>query len=153
SGFGPNNYACAFNGVIGAVDCTTNQLLAPTGQGSGTNYPFSVAFWFKANPTDTRFQAMMGRSDTSWRFGFTGTGTQSPAWVPGLAPSTDVSGTINMNDGNWHFVVGTLNTTNARILYLDGVSNAVVNPGTVANTNLPTALNLLTNTLIGGVYD
>jgi hypothetical protein len=145
SGFGAGNYACAFNGLNAAVDCSNNVALLPTG--SGTNNPISLAAWIKTSPADWRFQGICGRGDSSWRFGLNGNSANGNAgWNPGFG--SDVSPTTpNVNNGLWHFIVGTLNSSNnTRVLYVDGVQVGI---GSGSGTYGAGA----TNVLIGGAPD
>lgn len=113
-GFGDLTNACAFNGLIGAVDAGYNSVLDPTG---ATNN-FSVLVWFKPNPMDNngRWNCLASHSDSSWKLqfqngntkGYKGAGSQ-----PNIAP-----GTLNVNDGKWHMYV--LEST-----YTNGVSTNV----------------------------
>ena len=121
TGFGAQNYACAFNGVNAFVNCGSDTSLLPTG--SGTNSPISVVAWFKCNPADFRFQGVLGHGDTAWRIGLNGNSANgNVGWNPGFG--SDLSGTINVNDGKWHCVAAVLGVTNGRVLYVDGISNA-----------------------------
>ena len=114
-GFGTLTNACAFNGIVGAVDAGYNSWLDPTG---ATNN-FTVVAWFRGNPMDinNRYNCLASHSDSSWKiqikngttFGYKGASTQ-----PSIAPAT-----FNVNDGNWHMVV--LEST-----YTNGVSTNVI---------------------------
>ncbi|HEX4122093.1 MAG TPA: LamG-like jellyroll fold domain-containing protein [Verrucomicrobiae bacterium] len=108
AGFGTLTNACAFNGIVGAVDAGYNALLDPTG--ISTN--FTVVAWFRANPMDNngRYNALASHSDSSWKiqlkngttYGYKGASTQ-----PSIAPTT-----FNVNDGNWHMVTLEASYTN-----------------------------------------
>ncbi|HTB85947.1 MAG TPA: LamG-like jellyroll fold domain-containing protein [Candidatus Sulfotelmatobacter sp.] len=114
-GFGPFTNACAFNGLVGAVDAGYQTLLDPTGF---TNN-FTVVTWFKGNPMDnnSRWNAIASHSDSSWKLFAQnssikvskGAGTQG-----NIAPAT-----FNVNDGNWHML--TLVST-----YTNGVGTNVM---------------------------
>ena len=114
-GFGTLTNACAFNGIVGAVDAGYNSWLDPTG---ATNN-FTVVAWFRGIPMDinNRYNCLASHSDSSWKiqikngttFGYKGASTQ-----PSIAPAT-----FNVNDGNWHMVV--LEST-----YTNGVSTNVI---------------------------
>jgi hypothetical protein len=144
SGFAAaNNYACAFNGLNALVNCGNNTALLPTG--SGTNAPISVVAWFKCNPADFRFQGILGHGDSAWRIGLNGNSANGNlGWNPGLG--SDLGGTLNVNDGKWHCVATVLNSTNGRVLYIDGISNA-------ASSGVGTYQASLTNLAIGGAPD
>ena len=118
----------------------------------------SVMLWFKGNPADSsRFQTMVGRSDTSWRisFGNSGASAGKVQFNPGLG--SDLVSSSVFNDGNWHHVVGVYYNSGkpaspagwlaTNYLYVDGALN-----GTAAVTNAASARSSL-NTLIGGAPD
>jgi hypothetical protein len=149
---GNNSYAVAINGIGGAnggtpnnignntsvfaavpVDAGYNALLNPTAP------PFSISVWFQGNPADedgatvnSRFQAIIGHSDNSWRFALDNGGKVH--FKPGNN-GTEITSTYVYNDGKWHHLVGTcINTnlggpggTNSEFLYVDGRldSNAI----------------------------
>jgi len=142
AGFGPTAYAVQMNGLDAAVDIGDDALggtpLDPQG-----HQPFTVAAWFKANPSDCygRFQTILGRGDTAWRFDLDGSGHVH--WNPGNNP--EIQNSVNMNDGNWHQIVGVSDGTNAT-LYIDGQAGGT--GGGVGNLN-GTAAELL----IGGAPD
>lgn len=100
-GFGSMTNACAFNGLVGAVDAGYNALLNPTG--ATTN--FTVVAWFMANPMDNngRFNCLASHSDSSWKIQFnngTSYGYKGATPQPTIAPAS-----YNVNDGRWHMVV------------------------------------------------
>jgi hypothetical protein len=129
-GFGTLTNACAFNGMVGAVDAGYHSLLNPI----GVTNNFTMVAWIKGNPMDTsRFEAVASHSDKSWKgqvkggtsFAYRGAGAQ-----PSIAPAT-----YNVNDGNWHmYVVESTYTagvsTNVSVYLDSGLINA-----TVANTS------------------
>jgi Concanavalin A-like lectin/glucanases superfamily/Immunoglobulin I-set domain len=131
-GFGPDSKACAFNGMVGAVDAGYNHLLDPT----GVTNNFTLVAWFKGNPMDAnnRWNVLASHSDKSWKAqiqngnvkGYKGVGGQ-----PNIAPTT-----YNVNDGKWHMYV--LESTSDSVagtnvtVYLD--SGAVF--ASLANTSL-----------------
>jgi|GEM_PF-1549569 len=131
---GNSSYAVAINGIGGnngnvanvnignnvnvaeaiPVDAGYNALLDPKAP------PFSMTVWFKGNPADPRFQAIVGHSDNGWRFALDGT-TGKVHFKPGNN-GTEITSTYIYNDGNWHQLVATcgLPGTNEN-LYVDGV--------------------------------
>ena len=125
-GFGTFTNACAFNGLVGAVDAGYNKLLDPVGVSNN----FTLVGWFRGNPMDTlggRYNCMASHSDKSWKaqmklgtvYGYEGVGTQ-----PNIPPST-----FNANDGKWHMYAleaGTINGAQNVAVYLDaGLYNSV----------------------------
>ncbi|HEX3718874.1 MAG TPA: LamG-like jellyroll fold domain-containing protein [Verrucomicrobiae bacterium] len=117
SGLGPEDYAVRINGFDAGVDVGQQGLgatpLDPTG-----NTPFSLAYWFKANPADsyTRFQTIIGRGDHGWRSSIDGSGDLR--WNPGAGP--ELASAHSYNDGAWHLFTGVTDGTNA-YLYIDGI--------------------------------
>lgn len=145
-GFGVFTNACAFNGLVGAVDAGYNTLLDPR---TATNN-FTLVAWFKGNPMDpnNRYNCLASHTDGSWKaqfrqgttFGYRGTGAQ-----PNIPPST-----YNANDGNWHMYVlesGNIGGNNSVAIYLDsGLYNAAA-----GNTNVIPGTNF--DAWIGGAPD
>ena len=126
-GFGATSTAVAINGFYGAVDVgggITPPQLNPTGK-----QPQTIAAWFRANPVDARFQEIASRGDTSWRLTFDAASLTAPdanRYNPGNGPElqfTNFTDVLNngflVNDGNWHFVAGVSDGTNAS-MYIDG---------------------------------
>ncbi len=140
-GFGTLSNACAFNGVVGAVDAGYNSLLNPTGAANN----FTLVGWFKGNPMDSASarnvpQTIASHSAKSWnasvKNGAT-TGSKGAGGTPTIALNT-----LNANDGNWHmlalestYVSGV--ATNLTVS-LDGgaVSAFLANPSAIPGTNL-----------------
>ena len=134
-GMGTNNLAVAFAssnwqgtsnpGFAGFVDVPmdVNDSLNITGT-------VTLAAWLQAKPNDGRFETPVGRGDTSYRIDVDGTSSDLLHFnavggdLDGVAPAAQI------NDGKWHFVVGTYNGTE-EVLYIDGVVNA-----TAAETGL-----------------
>jgi hypothetical protein len=121
SGLGANNKAAKFNGVAGYVDCGTAPELNIIG-------PMSVIAWIRGNPADARFQTVLGKGDSSWRMSLDGQGRAGYAF----GNSPDAIGTRNINDGQWHQMVGVNDGVN-NYIYVDGVLNGTsAASGTVA---------------------
>src|ERR1019366_7348472 len=85
--------------------------------------------WFKANPSDSRYQGLVGHGDSSWKLSLNTDGRLR--WSPGLGG--DFASTKVYNDGNWHLVVG-----------------EYYNSGLVTNSAATTST---TNVLLGGAPD
>jgi hypothetical protein len=137
---GNQSYAVAINGLGGAnggaanvnignavtvpqaipVDLGYNALLNPLAP------PFSVSAWFRGNPAEAngsgRFQNIFGHTDSGWRCAMDQNGKVH--FKPGNN-GTEITSARVYNDGNWHHLVATCNTTNfggsAEVLYVDGV--------------------------------
>ncbi len=87
--------------------------------------PITVAAWIKVNIFDKRWQALITKGDTSWRlqrtaeegtlaFHCTGITSVADLWPQG------VEGKKNVDDGQWHHVVGVYDGS-AIALYIDGI--------------------------------
>jgi hypothetical protein len=139
-GFGTLSNACAFNGLVGAVDAGFHPLLNPT---SPTNN-FTMVGWFRGNPMDTGArnnpEAIVSHSAKSWNVSVKNgatTGSKGAGGTPTIALNT-----INANDGNWHmlalesaYVAGV--STNLTVSLDSGAFSAfVANPSAIPGTNL-----------------
>ena len=117
-GFGAFTNACAFNGMVGAVDAGYNTLLDPT---DVTNN-FTLVAWFKGNPMDPggRWNCLASHSDKSWKAQFNN-GTADA--YNGVSPQASIPpSTVNINDGKWHMYVlesGRFNGGTNVAIYLD----------------------------------
>ena len=101
-------------------------------------HQISVACWIKVNAFDKEWQALVTKGDSSWRlsrglennlhFGCTG---MWPEWVHGKK---------DVNDGQWHHVVGTFDG-NRLSLYVDGQldtsATLIANPRKIHVTDDP----------------
>jgi hypothetical protein len=86
--------------------------------------PLTMSAWIKVNSFDKRWQALVTKGDTAWRlqrtaeentlaFHCTGITAISGRWSQGI------EGKKNVNDGQWHHVVGVYDGSTIR-LYIDG---------------------------------
>jgi len=116
AGFGAYTNAVQFNGFDAAVDVGSGGL-SKTFLDPSNSQPFSVTYWFRANPADcyARFQTIIGRGDAGWRSSIDGSGFLR--WNPGNGP--EIQTPVSYNDGNWHQVVGVSDGSKA-YLYVDG---------------------------------
>jgi hypothetical protein len=89
--------------------------------------PITIAAWIKVNVFDKRWQALITKGDTSWRlqrtaeedtltFHCTGITSVTGQWPEGI------EGKKNVNDGQWHHVVGVYDGAQVS-LYVDGVTD------------------------------
>ena len=87
--------------------------------------PITVAAWIKVNSFDKRWQTIVAKGDTAWRlqraaqedtlaFHCTGIASIAGQWPQGI------EGKKNVNDGQWHHVVGVYDGSTVS-LYIDGV--------------------------------
>jgi hypothetical protein len=142
SGFGNQSSAAQLNGFDAAIDVGSGTLFGTALDPQGSQ-AFSLAYWFKANPSDCfgRFQTILGRGDQGWRSSIDNNGHLR--WNPGAGP--EISSPQNYNDGAWHQVVGVSDGTTAS-LYVDGqLSTTNGGVGTMAGSSL--------DLIIGGAPD
>lgn len=143
------NTAFQCDGISAFADAGTDLAFNPTGK-----TPFTVAAWEKSNPADAAdrgWQTFVGHSDSGWRMvidaniaGGTNGGLGNLNFNAGPGGGVDIGNTNNgsttvqnlvkayINDGNWHYVVGTFDGSNS-VGYVDGV---------LVETNLNNAANI-----------
>jgi hypothetical protein len=110
--------ALEFDGDGDFVDCGKNSIF-----NIETN--ISVMSWIKVQELTKSWQAIVTQGDNSWRLHRSGS-TDNIAWgTSGLDP-TDITGSINVNDGQWHHVAGVYDGSQ-KILYVDGNLDASAN--------------------------
>src|ERR1039458_10036079 len=170
AGLGSPSYACAFNGIgtdtTNGIPLYTNGVLFATNAASSgimvTNLDsplnlksnsITAMVWFKANPSDSRYQGLVGHGDSSWKLSLNTDGRLR--WSPGLGG--DFASTKVYNDGNWHLVVGEYYNSGVgaspagwlatNYIYVDGILD---NSGLVTNSAATTST---TNVLLGGAPD
>jgi hypothetical protein len=122
---GTNHSATATTGKIdgGAALASASSEFIQIPASSSLNNPgtqVTVSGWGKTTGTSMAIFASGNNSSSGYQIGFENTG------VPFLWSSSngaDVDGSTTINDGNWHYVVGVWDGTNAT-LYADGVQVA-----------------------------
>ena len=134
NGFGSGNFSTQFSpdgtqsGSSGpAVDCA----FANPGVLNYTN-SVTVSAWVKV-PTGAVgwFEGVAGRSDNSFRLAI------DPSGYPHFADggNGDIVGGNPVNDGNWHYWVGTYDSTSSNaVLYIDSVSSGTAVWSAVSGT-------------------
>jgi len=119
--------ALAFDGTDDLVDCGANDVFD-----IDTN--ITVTSWIKVYQFNKSWQAIVTQGDNSWRLHRSGS-TDNIAWgTSGLEP-TDITGSINVNDEEWHNVAGVYDGSQ-KILYVDG--NVDVSANTTGNIDSST---------------
>ena len=113
---GPAGKALQLDGDGDYVDLGNDADLNITNQ-------ITVAVWIKVDIFDCEWQAIITKGDGSWRLQRNGTqGSIEFACTGAFVPNALVGslfGTINVDDGRWHHIVGTYD--GSRIcLYVDG---------------------------------
>jgi hypothetical protein len=87
--------------------------------------PITIAAWFKVNTFDKRWQALITKGDTSWRLQRYAEDNTLAFHCTGIVSVTSerpegIEGKKNVNDGQWHHVVGVYDGSEI-LLYIDGV--------------------------------
>lgn len=108
--------------------------------GNESNFDFTnamtVACWIKPDTFDATWQAFVCKGDYSWRLHRSGDTNQVNFACSGLS-QLDVTGTTDVNDGQWHHIAGIYDGANLYV-YVDGNLDAsVASTGQIANTGDP----------------
>jgi hypothetical protein len=122
SGFGPNSYACTFNGLGASVSIPNAMALLNLGDINGLVpgpiQSVTLASWVMVPPTVSSFQTVAGSGDAEYRFNVENSGL--PHFAVGFN-GDDAIGNSAVNDGQWHFWVGVWDqATGDQSLYIDG---------------------------------
>lgn len=112
--------------VAGQIDGAANYVAA-SGQkitASSSGLPVTTALtisgWLKTTSAASQFWISWGTGGVALYMGY-GAPT---AGKPYLGDATNfANGSTSINDGVWHYIVGTYNGSNSRIVYVDGASN------------------------------
>ncbi len=116
--------ALEFDGDGDYVDCGASLAF-------NINTNITVACWIKVRQLDKSWQAIVAQGDNSWRL-HRSSSSNNIAWgTNGLSPK-DLTGSVNVNDGQWHHVAGVYDGTQKR-LYVDG--NLDVSENSTGNIN------------------
>jgi len=113
------NTAMQGDGTSIFADAGFDPAFGPTGK-----TPFTVAAWIKANPadiSDRNWQSPVGHSDSGWRLNMD-SGNGRANFNAGPGGGSDIGNNTaspQVNDGNWHYMVGTFDGTNSTV-YVDG---------------------------------
>ncbi|ABE52855.1 LamG-like jellyroll fold domain-containing protein [Methanococcoides burtonii] len=89
------------------------------------NYPFSVSAWIK-NSGSNKDEVIISMADSSATNAYYGMYLDKTKGLTIAAKNTalkEVSSTVDVTDGNWHYVVGVFASAIDRKLYVDGVLN------------------------------
>ncbi|HJZ38965.1 MAG TPA: DUF2341 domain-containing protein, partial [Bacteroidales bacterium] len=154
---GTNNGTVDINGLIGfAQDFEASQMdyIDISNESSFdiiTN--ITVSAWVKRESYSTQWQAIITKGDNSWRLH---RNSSTNAACLHLTGGSNANGTINVNNGNWHYIVGTYDGTNSK-LFIDGVLDASGTGGgniSLGNYNVAIGENLqATGRYFDGIID
>jgi hypothetical protein len=90
--------------------------------GDSTSFNFTGSFtvegWVKVDSFTTDWQAIITKGDNAWRVQRYGSTNNLDFGTSGLS-SQDMQGSVNVNDGNWHFVAAVYDGS-SKTLYVDG---------------------------------
>lgn len=128
-----NNHGTYYRNQPNAAGITSKNAVFFDGQDSSAvnvpvegNYDIttnvSVWAWFKVNSFSKAYQAIVAKGDNSFRL--SRNNATNNLYFAGSKSSTtySTSGSVNVNDGNWHLAVGTYDGSNVK-LYVDGVQD------------------------------
>jgi len=146
NGFGGGSYSTQFSPAGTESSSSGPNVTCAPSDPSVLNYTNSitVSAWVQV-PTNAVgwFEGVLGRGDSSYRFAVDTGGL--PHFADG--GNADIVGVNPINDGNWHYWVGTYDSASSNaVLYIDSVSSATA-------TWSPPAGNLDNYFVIGGAPD
>ncbi|MGE5297107.1 MAG: LamG-like jellyroll fold domain-containing protein [Solirubrobacterales bacterium] len=84
----------------------------------------TVAAWVKVRVFDKTWQTIIAKGDNAWRLAREWNANSVQFTAGGVAEGRIVRGAVNINDGQWHHIVG-VGDANAVSLYVDGVLDRV----------------------------
>ncbi|HEV2454288.1 MAG TPA: LamG-like jellyroll fold domain-containing protein, partial [Verrucomicrobiae bacterium] len=125
--------ALASDGDSVFADAGNNPVFHPSGK-----TPFTVAAWMKSWPGDDggrNWQGIVANGDSSWRLNMDAGNSRANfnAQTNDIGNITTNGANIALNDGQWHYVVGTCDGSNVDV-YVDGIlSSTNFHPNAVDN--------------------
>lgn len=137
SGNGKIGNGAGFNG-------SSSYILLAASVSSGISNNYSVSFWCKNTDTSSNsnvFLADDSPTTSNRNFQITlGAGTTNKSvrfirFTSGNSLVTNITGSVNINDGSWHHVVCTFDSAVGSIIYIDGTNVASDSVTTINNTN------------------
>jgi hypothetical protein len=121
----PPDAGVYLNGTDAKVNIGDRTNLKITGE-------ITIECWVKSDVFNTSHSAFVAKGDTAYRLARWNSGNNANFGTTGVNP-VDMVGTTNINDGEWHHIVGVLDGTN-KILYVDGQVDATSTyTGTLSN--------------------
>ena len=123
----PPGYALDFDG--------TNDYVSIANE---SNFDFTTAMtveaWIKVDTFDKEWQAMVTKGDNTWRLHRAASTNHISFGTDGVN-ITDLEGSTDVNDGQWHHIAGVFDGSN-KYLYVDGNLDAFANvTGTIDTDN------------------
>ncbi len=129
----------AFEGYPGTAlyfDGSTNYVDAGSSSTFNFSGPFTVEAWFKVTSFPYQWDALITKGDDSWRIARSNSLNYLAFSTNGLS-NVDMTGTTNVNDGNWHFFAAVYDGS-TKTLYVDGrVDAATPVTGTLSSSTFP----------------
>jgi hypothetical protein len=135
--------AIDLDGVDDYVDCGNAELFDITGE-------MTVAAWIKVDVFDKSWQAIVTHGDSSWRI-HRSSGSDNIAWGTSGASPADITGTTNVNDGEWHHIAGVFDGAQ-KTLYVDGGVDASAEFTGSINSSAVHSVNIGENNQATGRY-
>ncbi len=124
--------AFSFDGTSGFVSISNNPSL------NVFSNNMTIELWMKSATigNNADWAGLVTKGNQSWRLMGTASANTADVAFNGVTPS-EISGTRNVNDGQWHHIAGTYNGSQIT-LYVDGALDASVPAsGTIAEQNFP----------------
>ncbi|HEY9164531.1 MAG TPA: LamG-like jellyroll fold domain-containing protein [Candidatus Kryptonia bacterium] len=129
----------AFEGYPGTAlyfDGSSNYVNAGSSSSFNFTGSFTVEAWFKVTSFPFQWDALVTKGDDSWRIARSNFSNNLAFSTNGLS-NVDMTGTTNVNDGNWHFFAAVYNGS-TKTLYVDGKVDASVSvTGTLSSSTFP----------------
>jgi hypothetical protein len=115
-----------FDGAVVAVFDGNNDYVSISNNSSDYNIPgpLTIAVWIKVSSFTKTWQAIFTKGDSAWRLSRNENTNTIHFACTGLS-NFRVDGSVNVNDGQWHHIVGVYDGSNL-MLYVDGALDASV---------------------------
>jgi hypothetical protein len=127
-------YSCSSSDTAADFDGVNDYVSIANEINFDVTNAITVAAWFKVDTFTKNFQALLCKGNTAWRIQREGTTNQLQFACSGLSTNKVVC-TTNVNDGEWHHVVGRFDGSTLSI-YIDGVQEASTSvTGTITTNN------------------
>jgi len=94
----------------------------------------TVSAWIKVSAFTRSWQAIVTKGDSSWRLHRSGNTNRINFACSGLSGAWNVTGSTNVNDGQWHHVAGVYDGTRLYV-YVDGAEDASASAWESISTN------------------
>jgi subtilisin-like proprotein convertase family protein len=151
---GSINYAGGEVGQAFSFDGTSGYVNVPASPALNAFNRITVEAWIKVNrlTANPEWEGIITKGNASWRLQATKNANTVYFASSGTTPNADVFGNRNVNDGNWHDVVGVYDGVNVS-LYVDGTLDAArPASGSISVDNNPVSVGYIANSGLSGNY-